>query len=182
MQPWLSIQRARWLSCLHDFAIYLIFLQFVRFCLVCAHLLFSLSRSRSCSFVVRFALLCFMLLLYCSAAMDLKLCQANQNYNLNFSILFDLKQLVFDLNWRYSLSLCCCCCCWSLPFAVLVVATWDIFLDAKLFFSVFFGGNFVNEMNWSNFNMYFDRDRPFFTYFRHFCMSPQSPLLAIRSH
>lgn len=40
------------------------------------------------SFMSRFAvaLLCFVLL-YCAVAMDLKLCQANQNFNLNFFIL-----------------------------------------------------------------------------------------------
>lgn len=57
-----------WLSCLHDFAIYF-------FYLVWAHQLFSISR-----------LLCAL-----GLAVDLKLCAANQNFNLYFSILLELS-------------------------------------------------------------------------------------------
>lgn len=89
----------------------------------------------------------------CSAAMDLKLCQANQNFNLNFSIALDLEQLVFDLNWRFSLFLSRTVdhCHWRCCFFVLFRSCrpYDLsyfFLDAKqFFFQILFGGNFMKR-------------------------------------
>lgn len=132
--------RAWWLSCLHDFAIYLFF--------------------RSC-----FALVCSALCL----AVDLKLCQANQNFNLNFSIFVDFEQLFFDLNWRFffgrscpffSFFLCSFCCGDHL--------IWDIFLGEKHnntsfdYIRLIVERRCISAGNFFEFSLY------------EFCVSPQS--------
>lgn len=129
---------------------------------------FSLSR---CLITLRFVLL------YCSAAMDLKLCQANQNFNLNFFLRLIRSEAV---SFRFKLEI------FSVSFSPFqpITAVWVVVFVAGpasvdrvdfRYFSMqnnFCSAFFSAEISWTQWisTCILIRGRPIST---HFCMSPQ---------